>query len=232
MKKPVQDSSRLTRSFAIFLAVIGVVSVFGGYQLSRMIYKMNDFSLQRADQLLVVEESLDQVAIALGGQIQEWKDMLLRAGDAGLYNKHRNAFMDASVGVQYALINTRVAMENIGMETGVIDQLSAEHKSLVSNYMLAHANLDPRKIGFSREVDKRVIGVDRELQQHIAVVRIDIDRLAQQQMSGAQAEQVKRYWLFGVLGAVALMLMALIGFIFASRFYGHETATGEHLSAS
>jgi len=232
MNKLLQDSSGLPRAFAIFLVVMTLVSIFGGYQLSRLVYKINDFSLQRTDRLLVVEESMDEAAIALGGQIQEWKDMLLRANDAELYGKHQKAFMNSSIGVQEALLRTKTAMQNIGLDTGEIDQLSLEHKSLVSNYLLAQAKLDPRKMEFSHEVDRQVIGVDRNLQQHLAAVKADMEHLAQQQLTGTMSTQNMHYWLVGLLGAVGLLIMALIGFLFASRFYGHETGAGEHLSAA
>lgn len=170
MKRLLQDSGYLPKAFVIFLVLMTLVSVFGGYQLSRLIYKMNDFPLQRAEQLLVIEKNLDDAAIELGIQIQEWKDMLLRANDAELYSKHRKAFADSSVDVQYALLRTKTAMQNAGLDAGldagVIDQLSIEHKTLVSNYLLAQTKLNPQQIDSSHAVDRQVIGVDRRLQQH------------------------------------------------------------------
>lgn len=232
MKRLLQDSGYLPKAFVIFLVLMTLVSVFGGYQLSRLIYKMNDVPLQRAEQLLVIEKNLDDAAIELGMQIQEWKDMLLRANDAELYSKHRKAFVDSSVDVQYALLRTKTAMQNAGLDAGVIDQLSIEHKSLVSNYMLAQAKLNPQQIDSSHAVDKQVIGVDRRLQQHLAEVKADIEQLARQHLNGTLPEQGKRYWLAGLLGASSLFVMALLGFIFASRFLDHESGAVEHLSAT
>lgn len=232
MKRLLQDSGYLPKAFVIFLVLMTLVSVFGGYQLSRLIYKMNDVPLQRAEQLLVIEKNLDDAAIELGMQIQEWKDMLLRANDAGLYSKHRKAFVDSSVDVQYALLRTKTAMQNAGLDAGVIDQLSIEHKSLVSNYMLAQARLNPQQIESSHAVDKQVIGVDRRLQQHLAEVKADIEQLAWLHLNGTLPEQGKRYWLAGLLGASSLFVMALLGFIFASRFLDHESGAVAQLSAT
>lgn len=158
MKKLLHAPGHLHRSFAIFFAVMTLVSVFGGYQLSRLLFQMNDSIQQRTDRLMVIEMSLDDASIALGMQIQEWKDMLLRAGDEELYFKHRKAFQDSSVGVQYALLRSKDAMREVGLDTAVIDQLSNEHKALVSNYLLAQARLNPGKIASAHEVDKLVIG--------------------------------------------------------------------------
>jgi len=222
MKRFLQDPIPLPRAFIMFLALVTLVSAIGGYQLSRLIYRMIDFPMQRAQQLLIIEKNLDDAAIVLGMQIQEWKDMLLRADNEELFNKHRKAFLDASVDVQFALQRTRVSMQNIGLDTGGIDQLGIEHKSLVSSYVLALAKLDARQAESMHAVDKLVIGVDRKLQQHITKVKTGIEQLAQQQLSGALPGEENHYWLVGVVGAVSLLVMALVGFIFALRFMGHE----------
>jgi len=232
MKKLLPDFGYLPKVFVIFLVLMTLVSVFGGYQLTRLIYKMIDFPLQRAEQLLVAEMNLDDAAIELGMQIQEWKDMLLRANDIEKYSKHRKAFLDSSVDVQYALQRAKTSMQNVGLDTGEIDQLSIEHKSLVSNYVLALAKLNPRQIESSHAVDKQVIGVDRRLQQHLAKVKAGIEQLAQQHLSGTLPGQGNRYWLVGLLGATSLLVMALTGFIFAFRFLDHESGEAEHLSAN
>lgn len=232
MKKLLHASSHLHRSFAIFFAVMTLVSVLGGYQLSRLLFQMNDSIQQRTDRLMVIEMSLDDAAIALGIQIQEWKDMLLRAGDEELYNKHRKAFQDSSVGVQFALLHSKDAMREVGLDTAVIDQLSKEHKALVSNYLLAQARLDPRKIASAHEVDKLVIGSDRSLQDRLAFVKDEVERLAQQQLRGEMPGAAKRYWLLGLLGASSLLIMALLGFVFAFRFHGHETGKVEYSTAT
>lgn len=227
MKKLRHDSVRLPKAFVIFLVLITLVSTFGGYQLSRLIYQMIDIPMQRAEQLLVIEKNLDDAAIKLGMQIQEWKDMLLRANDAELSSKHRKAFLDSSLDVQYALQRTKTSMQNIGLDTGEIDQVSIEHKSLVSAYVLALAKLNPQKIESAHAVDKQVIGVDRRLQKHLAEVKADIEQLAQQHLNGTLPGQEKRYWLAGLLGASSLLFMALIGVVFASRFLDHESGAEE-----
>jgi hypothetical protein len=232
MKRLLRSPNQLPRIFVLFLALVTLASGFGGYQLSRWLSKVNDLSLQRAEQLLAVERNLDDAAIQLRMQVQEWKDMLLRANDAELYSKHRKAFMDSSIGVQYALLRTKTAMENIGMDAGVIDQLSIEHKSLVSNYLFAQGKLDPRRIESSLAVDKQIMGVDRRLQQRLADVKAAIDQLAQEHVSGTLPEYGKRFWLVGLLGASSLLVMALIGFIFAFRLLDQEDTSMEHSIAA
>lgn len=229
MKRLLPDFGYLPKVFVIFILLMTLVSTFGGYQLSRLVYKMIDLPMQRAEQLLIIEKNLDDAAILLGMQIQEWKDMLLRANNAELYSKHRKAFLDSSVDVQYALQRTKTSMQSIGLDAGEVDQLSAEHKSLVSTYVLALGKLETRQLKSSHAVDKQVIGVDRRLQQHLAEVKTGIELLAQQHLNGTLPGQENRYWLVGVLGASSLLVMALVGVIFAFRFMDIDSSTAEHL---
>jgi methyl-accepting chemotaxis protein len=168
-----------------------------------------------------MERSLNDATIALGSQIQEWKDMLLRVNDTELYNKHRKAFTEASVAVQEALMRTKMAMKNNGMDTGEIEQLLGEHQSLGSDYVFAKSVLNPGQIKSYLETDKLVIGADRKLQHHIAVVKTEIQHFSDQQLKKAMPVDENRY-LLGLLGASSLLVMSLAGFIFASRFQGNK----------
>ncbi len=218
MKIFLRGAGGLPRYFVLFFVAMTLISVFGGYQLARLLNKME----QRAEKLLVIELNLDDATSALGVQIQEWKDMLLRSGNPELYEKHRQAFQDSSVGVQYAFLRTKEAMQDAGMETGVIDQLSNEHKSLIANYLVAQAKLEPGRDESTHAVDKLVIGSDRSLQQHLALVKEQTEMLVQQQLSGTMPGEERRYWLTGLLGALSLLLMSLIGFVVASCYQEHE----------
>lgn len=69
-----------------FIALAVCLSALGGYQLSQLFLEVNVSSAKRSVQLLEIEEYLDEAAIGLGRQIQEWKDMLLRAEHGAIYN--------------------------------------------------------------------------------------------------------------------------------------------------
>ena len=228
MRRLLHGTGDLPKIFALFLVVMTLVSTFGGYQLSKLLNQMNDVSQQRADKLLIIEMGLDDAEIALGAQIQEWKDMLLRADNADLYRKHWKSFQDSSVGVQYALMNTKSVMQEVGLDTAVIDQLSTEHKSLVSSYLAAHVKLDPAKIESSHVVDRLVMGSDRDLQQHLAEVKDQLERLAQLQLQGDLPGQETRNWMIGLLAGTSLLVMALLGFVFAFRLHGHDELVDEY----
>lgn len=218
MKRIIFDSVYMPKAFIRFIVVMALVSIVGGYQLSQLISGVSDSSAQRSVQLLEIEESLDDAAIGLGRQIQEWKDMLLRANDKELYSKHQKAFKDSSIGVQYALLGAKTTMQNIGMDTAEIDQLIIEHKSLLAEYLLAYTKLKPKVAESSNAVDMRIIGVDRKLQYRIASVKSGISNYAKQQLYRTPQTQGNRYLMIGLLGTISLFFMALSGFAFA-RFF-------------
>ncbi|MBA4381061.1 MAG: hypothetical protein C0406_00710 [Sideroxydans sp.] len=206
----------LSKPFLIFFAALLLLAMAGGYQLSRIFSQVNEAAAQRSVQLLEIEESLDEAAIGLGRQVQEWKDLLLRANDKTLYDIHLKGFRESSIGVQYALLNAKTAMQDIGMDTAEIDHLISEHKSLLSEYLLAHSKLRPSVKDSSNKVDMQIVGVDRKLQQDIASVKAGISAFAKQQMYRTPETQGNRNFMIGLLGATSLFFMALFGFIFAN----------------
>ncbi|HLP99138.1 MAG TPA: hypothetical protein VK149_11900 [Sideroxyarcus sp.] len=208
----------------IFIAIAGLLAALGGYQLSHLVSGMNDSAAQRSVQLLEIEEHLDDAAIGLGRQVQEWKNMLLRANNKELYGKHQTAFRDASISVQYALLNARRVMLLLGMGTVEIDSLIAEHKALLAEYMTAYTKLDPQVADSASTVDMRIIGVDRKLQQDIASVKTGISDFAKQQLYRTSSVQGNRHLLFGLLGTISLFFMALFGLIFAYHFLQSDQA--------
>ncbi len=223
MKKFLPDPVSLPRYFKVFVAVTTLLSVLGGYLLSHLMYGTNDFYLQHTEKLLAMQGNLDDAAITLGRQIQEWKDMLLRVNETDLYSKHRQAFLECSKGVQEALMRTKTAMQNNGMDTGEIESLLTEHQLLLSDYLLARIMLNPGRADSYHEVDAQIIGIDRNLQRHIASVRADIETFSREQLSGTSRAQRDHFLLIGLLGTLSLLIMSLAGVVFAGYFQGNKS---------
>jgi hypothetical protein len=103
---------------------------------------------------------------------------------------------------------------------------------LLADYLLGQAMLDRQSEDSIREVDKLVMGVDRKLQQDIVNVKTDIEQFSKQQLSQTIPSQKKHYLLMVLLGALPLFIMALIGLIFASYYYGYNTKKAKQSSSS
>jgi len=207
----------LGKTFKIFILLITLLSIFGGYQLSQLIYRMNSDYMQRTEKILAMERSLDDTNVALSRQIQEWKDMLLRANDTELYNKHRQAFFDASLTSQGAFQRAKSAIRDAGMDTTFIEHMIDDNEALLSDYLAAKSILKQQQIDSFREVDKQIIGADRHLQNDFAALETEIRDFSNQQLNEIMPAQRNRY-LLGLLGAISLLVMAILGFVFASLF--------------
>lgn len=122
--------------------------------------------------------------------------------------------MASTTRVQEALGRTKTSMQDNGMDTGKIEQLINEHQALLSDYLLAKTLLHPEQKDTFHEVDKQAIGVDRNLQQHIAIVKNDIESFAKMQLDVTVPTRGKLL-LLGLLGAMSLLVMSLAGVFFA-----------------
>lgn len=205
------------RGMAKFLVLAMALATLGGYQLSQLFHEVDVSSAKRSVQLLEIEERLDDAAIGLGRQVQEWKDMLLRVHDSVQHAQHQQGFKEASIAVQHALQEARTNMLEIGMETTDIDGLIAEHKSLLSEYLQAYSGLRSAETGSGSRVDKQVLGVDRSLQARIVQVKSAISEYAKLQLARAPQTQGSRNVMVGLIGTVSLFMMAMLGFVFARR---------------
>jgi hypothetical protein len=218
----MSNSIYLRGPFKIFVLVMVMLSFFGGYLRWHLIYEMNDYYQQRTEKVLAMQNSIDDATIALGRQIQEWKDMLLRANDMELYSKHKKAFFEYGINVQQALLRTKTAMQSEQMETAMVEQLIIEHQTLSSDYLMAKSFLNPREIDSFREVDKKVNGIDRSLQKQLAATRDDIIHFSKQQLDEARSARGNGF-LAGLFEACSLISMTLAGFVMANWFAGNNT---------
>jgi hypothetical protein len=205
----------------IFILLITLLSIFGGYQLSQLIYRINSDYMQRTQKILAMERSLEDTHDVFSLRTQEWKDMLLRADDTEIYNKHRQAFFDASTTLQGAFQQTKLVMMDVGMDTSFIEHMITDSEALLSDYLAAKSMLKQQQIDSFREADKNIAGVDRHLQNDFAILRTEIRDFSNQQLNQIMPAQWNRY-LLGLLGAISLLVMAILGFAFASLFQGPD----------
>jgi hypothetical protein len=218
------------KAIKIFIVLVTILSIFGGYQLSQFFYRTNSDYMQRTIKMLAMERSLEDANIALSREIQEWKDMLLRADDTELYNKHQQAFFHAALALQEAFRHTKSAMQENGMETSLIEHMMNDNEALLSDYVAAKSFLKPQQIDSFRDVDKLILGADRNLQTDSAALITEIREFSNQQLKQIIPIQWNRY-LLGLLGAISLLVMAILGFAFARLFQDPDKKEAANPSA-
>jgi hypothetical protein len=121
-------------------------------------------------------------------------------------------------------------MRDEGMDTSFIEHMVTDNEVLLSDYLTAISRLNPRQIDSFRDVDKQIFGVDRHLQDDFAALETEIRDFSNQQLNEIMPAQRNRY-LLGLLGAISLLVMAILGFVFASLFQDPDKKAAANPSA-
>ena len=175
---------------------------------------------QRAlDQQALVLKAQDEARsaqLAFKVQVQEWKNMLIRGGDAQAMAKHRAGFDKEEQQVKTHLGQARTAMAQLGLETGRVETALHTQAELGVKYREALTRFVPSRPDGGLVVDKLVRGIDRAPTQAIDAI-VDQIGAAATRISATTHEEARTMLrqALGVQGFIALgggllaMLVAL-----------------------
>ncbi len=94
-------------------------------------------------------------------QVQEWKNILIRGGDATAYEKHLAGFGQEEAAVRTGLRKLMELQRKAGDDTMLTATLLAQHEELGQRYRAALPRFDRRNLQSVRVVDSLVRGIDR-----------------------------------------------------------------------
>ena len=159
--------SNLTLKFKIMLlsglVILGLVTLgLSAYrQLSQYsaIVSESSIQIQRQSDILA---NVDKASIRFKGQVQEWKNILLRGNDTAQYDKYLKGFIAEEAKVNEYL-KEAIKLRKLGGEpVEAFESLLTEHAKLGENYRKAVESFDPKDSDAGKKVDKLVTGMDRE----------------------------------------------------------------------
>lgn len=185
----------------LLILILGGASVWSLFQLNQAIEAFATEAAQAVDQ----ERKVSQMNLDFRGQVQEWKDLLLRGQNPEKFDKHWKAFVSDEAAVED---------KARALSTQIQDPQSHE---LLTRFLKEHALMGERyregleaykASGFNAaSADVRVAGMDRE---SVAVLRVVSRRLAETaQRIGEEAQRRAdhaRKW-----SLVALLVASLAG---------------------
>lgn len=210
----MKTSFKISTKMALLLGVM--VIAFSGF--SYVIYSTRQTLISTID-VEALKNSNRLVVIARGAhvdfqrQVQEWKNILIRGNKQEDFDKYLLAFNEKAKKVNEGLTNTKTGMTQIGMASGEVDTLIAEHQTMLKTYLTALANFDVNDPETGKKVDTLVRGVDRATSAQLDTV---IDNIAK--FSSARLEKTG----LDVLGAakqsltdaIPALVFALVAIIF------------------
>jgi len=202
----------------------------------------NGFALARAGDRLAasmkdgnaIEEAVDtsrKAQVEFKIHVQEWKDILIRGGDANDYDQYTRAFDQSSAHVVEDLRKLEPVMKSIGMGTEGVAKSISEIEGLDRRYKEALAHYDRTDPQRAQLVDRLVRGADRGPTQHIdelvKSIREHGTRMEEALSAAAVTERNAMITALVIIAALAVTAAVLLGlFIIRSIARPLEAATG------
>jgi methyl-accepting chemotaxis protein len=100
-------------------------------------------------------------------QVQEWKNLMIRGGNADDFAAYQKAFLKTSGQVHEELNTLTALMGELGMATGAVMKTIADHAALEPKYAEVMKQYDAQNPQRAQIADRAVRGVDREATQGI-----------------------------------------------------------------
>lgn len=216
----VKHTGRIHALLWVALGLVLLLVALGGYWFNQVIQEVGSRAKERALLLLDLEDALGDAGIELGGQIQEWKDALLRIHDPVMFAKHRRDMKKRHLAVQAELARAEQDMLKLGADISNLRALRNNHRHLLEKYESALARIELQRPWAFREADAQVRGIDRSMQYDLRYLKEDVESKVLLQITPlGVVEQPgsleKRYYLIGLFGVLLLLFFAV--FIAAYR---------------
>lgn len=202
------DLTKTSIRFAILVVVaVMLLAAMAGlamYKISATTDRMIEAQEDSRRHLLLLQ-AIEGAHVHFKNQVQEWKDMLLRAGDTQDLQHHRAQFEHESAEVRQLLFVTADSLRAVGLDPQEAEALRTAHAELVDRYRSALDRYDLGKPGAVRQIDGVVRGMDRDTSDKFEQVTEDIEVHARVRLDdlvrATKSDADLTWWIF--LGAAA-----------------------------
>ncbi len=209
----------LSVASVVFLAAIGGITLVEVSSLSEEAIE----AANKANTAIRLLKSTTEVQHYFQGQVQEWKDLLLRGNDPALFKKYSEQFEKKHAAVNSELRETRELAAAANLPTVIsandVDDLRKLHDSLHQSYLDALKSYSPGHATAGQEVDKLVRGVDRPFTDKINGLATGISIYASDAGAKSNAALAAKtqftYWTILILLALSIPLLGAVGYFIA-----------------
>jgi methyl-accepting chemotaxis protein-1 (serine sensor receptor) len=211
---------------SVKMKLVVLVTVLVGALVATSAY--NGFALDRAGQRMVaamkeanaVEEAADasrRAQVEFKVHVQEWKNLLIRGGDAKDFTQYSKALDDSGRRTIDALRRVQPMMKALGLEAAAVDKAIAEQEMLNRRYAEAIKLYDAADPHRAQVADRAVRGMDRAATDHldeiVKAIRERGDKIERDLVASAAAERTATTaWLVAV-AIVAVAVAAILAVI-------------------
>ena len=206
-------STKLISSFLVVALVTLAVGLLGYYSLNQSLTGLRQTTRQQ--KLLTQSVELGRNAqITIKGQVQEWKNLLLRGHEAAAFNWHLQSFARAEAQTQTNLARLQTLVAQSGLPTTNLAAVLNAHLEMGEKYRAALKNFTIPNLATTAVADELTKGADRPATEAIDSLVEEVSRSAAQQADTMQAEclaQTRHFqWVsLGGMGVGALAALSL-----------------------
>jgi methyl-accepting chemotaxis protein len=213
---------RVRRRLFAAVGFLSVMSIAVALYTSLRMSETNAWLTESVEQTKRFVESVDLARTAqvhFKKQVQEWKDLLLRGSEPGLYDKHFSAFEREEAAVKHQMQELKSILTTLQLPTNMIDDFLTTHAELGAKYREALAAYDTAAAESGFRVDRQVRGIDRAPTDYIdAIVTAMREQsqgflVAHERLSAAKVER-DRHFVQGIVVLIACGV--LLGIFFAA----------------
>ncbi|MGK5057142.1 methyl-accepting chemotaxis protein [Janthinobacterium sp. LB2P49] len=162
-------SVRLGLLGAFFFLALVFVGVRGWSALDAASARSAD-AMQRAVALTEAVDAARSAQVEFKIQVQEWKNILLRGGDAAAFQRYREAFVTSGAQTRKELKSLQAMMGALKLDTAPVEQALQAHDALGVSYLAALQKYDGARADSAQTVDALVKGMDREPTRQIDAI--------------------------------------------------------------
>ena len=219
-------------SWVGFSAIL-ISAAIGSYALSLLVQAYTATSQERVIAFVALEDAFGDAAIELGGQVQEWKDVLLRFDDPILHSMHLDGFRARHTAVQADLLRAEHEMQKLGIGTAGLADLRKAHSQLTARYEDTLQQINPANHKGQYWADIQLRGIDRDLQERLRQHKESVEQqvFSQIEAIGIADSAVSLHSLPIHLLVLAIMFpgIALAAFLWSQKLLKNSAVADRHM---
>ena len=203
-------SIRLGLLGAFFFLALVFVGARGWSALDAASARSAD-AMQRAVALTEAIDAARSAQVEFKIQVQEWKNILLRGGDAAAFQRYREAFVASGAQTRKELKSLQSMMASLGLDTAPVAQALQAHDALGVSYLAALQKFDGARADSAHVVDALVKGMDREPTRQIDAIVATIGKQSHSLMAQMKEEDAAAHRSASIAMLATVLVTLIIG---------------------
>ncbi|MGK5079533.1 methyl-accepting chemotaxis protein [Janthinobacterium sp. HLX7-2] len=203
-------SVRLGLMGAFFFLALVLVGVRGWSALDAASARSSE-AIQRSVALTEAVDAARSAQVEFKIQVQEWKNILLRGGDAAAFQRYREAFVASGAQTRKELAGLQGMMAALKLETAPVAQAMQAHDALGVRYLAALQQYDGAQAGSAQAVDALVKGMDREPTRQIDAIVATIGQQSHNLMAQIKEQDAAAHRSASIAMLATVLLTLVVG---------------------